>query len=90
VSAYIEAGMGFTEAVNKVVHEKLPAGTGGVVAVSPLGEVATPFNASMMNRGWIDDTMVPHTAAGEDDLGSAVLARDPLGLEGTGGPPSKL
>ena len=32
---YIEAGMGFTEAVNKVVHEKLPEGTGGVVAVSP-------------------------------------------------------
>jgi hypothetical protein len=25
--------MGFTEAVNKVVHEKLPEGTGGVVAV---------------------------------------------------------
>jgi len=37
-SAYIEAGMGFTEAVNRVVHEKLPEGSGGVVAVSPSGE----------------------------------------------------
>ena len=36
-----------------------------------------------MNRGWIDQAMVPHTAQGEDDLGSAVLARDPLGLEGS-------
>ena len=34
ISAYIDAGMDFTEAVNKVVHEKLPEGTGGVVAVS--------------------------------------------------------
>jgi hypothetical protein len=58
--------------------------------VSPSGEIATPFNASMMNRGWIDDSMVPHTAQGEDDLGSAVLARDPLGLEGTGGLPARL
>ena len=38
VSAYIESGMGFTEAVNRVVHEKLPEGSGGVVAVSPSGE----------------------------------------------------
>lgn len=87
---YIEAGMGFAAAVNRVVHEKLPAGSGGVVAVSPSGEIATPFNSSIMNRGWIDDRMVPHTAQGEDDLGSAVLARDPLGLAGTGGPPAKL
>lgn len=82
--------MSFNEAVNKVVHEKLPAGTGGVVAVSPTGEIATPFNSGMMNRGWIDENMVPHTAQGEDDLGSAVLARDPFGLEGIGGPPAKL
>ena len=34
ISAYIDAGMDFAEAVNKVVHEKLPEGTGGVVAVS--------------------------------------------------------
>ena len=90
ISAYIEAGMEFQEAVNKVVHEKLPAGTGGVVAVSPTGEIATPFNSGMMNRGWIDDKMVAHTAQGEDDNGSAVLARDPLGMEGCGGPPAKL
>ena len=38
ISAYIESGMGFTEAVNRVVHEKLPEGSGGVVAVSPSGE----------------------------------------------------
>ena len=51
--------------------------------------IATPFNSGSMNRGWIDQEMVPHTAQGEDDLGSAVLARDPLGLEGSV-PPAKL
>ena len=90
ISAYITAGMEFKEAVNKVVHEELPAGTGGVVAVSPTGEIATPFNSGMMNRGWIDDKMVAHTAQGEDDLGSAVLARDPLGMGGNDGASAKL
>ena len=42
-----------------------------------------------MNRGWIDQEMVAHTAQGEDDLGSAVLVRDPLGLEGSV-PPARL
>ena len=58
--------------------------------VSPTGDIATPFNSGSMNRGWIDQSMVPHTAQGEDDLGSAVLSRDPLGLEGSRVPPAKL
>ena len=33
-----------------------------MVAVSPSGEIATPFNSGLMNRGWIDQNMVPHTA----------------------------
>ena len=58
--------------------------------MSPTGDIATPFNSGSMNRGWIDQSMVPHTAQGEDDLGSAVLSRDPLGLEGSRVPPAKL
>eukprot|EP01052_Picozoa_sp_SAG31_P007589 SAG31_NODE_363_length_16899_cov_9.812976_8_plen_334_part_00 len=63
-SAYIDCGIPFAQALEKVVHENLPDGAGGVVAVGPSGEVATPFNSKMMNRGWIDENLVPHTAQG--------------------------
>ena len=62
VSAYIEAGMSFADAVERVVHSNLPPGAGGFVAVGPNGEVATPFNSNMMNRGWTDQRGVMYTA----------------------------
>lgn len=38
------------QAVNKVVHGKLPKNTGGLVAVSASGEVAMVFNTWSMFR----------------------------------------
>ena len=43
-SAYMECGVSFAEALERVVHERLPDGTGGLVAVGPNGEQATPTN----------------------------------------------
>lgn len=38
------------KAVHKVVHERLPKGMGGVIAVSATGEVAMAFNTPGMFR----------------------------------------
>ena len=63
-SAFMECGVPFAEALERIVHEKLPEGAGGLVAVGPNGEIATPFNSAMMNRGWITEDMIAHTAQG--------------------------
>ena len=38
------------KAVHKVIHERLPEGMGGLVAVSASGEVAMAFNTPSMFR----------------------------------------
>ncbi|XP_071702927.1 isoaspartyl peptidase/L-asparaginase 1 [Rutidosis leptorrhynchoides] len=51
VAAVMEyKGLSLKEAAAYIVHEVAPKGTTGLVAVSPTGEVAMPFNATGMFR----------------------------------------
>jgi L-asparaginase / beta-aspartyl-peptidase len=57
VSAVMEyTGSTLKEAVDRVIIEKLQAGTGGAIAVSHSGEVAMSFNTNGMFRGAVDST----------------------------------
>ncbi len=65
ISALMEyKGLTLEEASHKVIHEKLPetGGTGGVVAVDRLGNVAMPFNTTGMYRGYVKSTGERYTA----------------------------
>ncbi|HUH12342.1 MAG TPA: isoaspartyl peptidase/L-asparaginase [Longimicrobiales bacterium] len=48
-------GESVEEAARVVVMEKLPAigATGGIIAMDPRGNIATPFNTEGMYRGWV-------------------------------------
>lgn len=51
VAAVMEyKGLGLNEAADYIVHQVSPKGTTGLVAVSPKGEVAMPFNTTGMFR----------------------------------------
>lgn len=57
ISALMEyAGLTVTKAAEKVIHEKLKPGDGGVIAVSRTGEIALVFNSEGMYRGLADST----------------------------------
>ena len=50
----VYAGLSLQEAADSVIHGKLKpiGGTGGIIAVDYLGNVAMPFNTSSMIRGY--------------------------------------
>ncbi len=45
-------GMSLQAACSYLVHQKLPQGTGGLIAVNAQGEIALPFNSKGMYRAW--------------------------------------
>jgi len=47
------AGMSLEEACDRVVMQKLPADTGGLIAVAANGDVCLPFNSEGMYRGYV-------------------------------------
>lgn len=47
------AGLSLAAACEQVLMRKLPADSGGMIAVSAQGEVCLPFNSEGMYRGWV-------------------------------------
>lgn len=48
-------GLSLSEAAKLLVHEKLPKGSGGLIAISRTGEVVLPFNTQGMLRGYANN-----------------------------------
>ena len=50
-------------ATYNVIFEQINAlgGKGGLIALSPQGEIAMPYNSFGMFRGWVDDSLTLHT-----------------------------
>lgn len=65
VAAQMEyGGKSLADAADQVVHKKLPTveGSGGMIAVDALGNVAMPFNTEGMYRGYVRPGQAPFVA----------------------------
>ena len=66
ISAFVEAGLPLAQAAKKVI-DKLPVGSGGVIAVDREGNWAAPFNSDVLFRGWTDERGGVRLAVGPGD-----------------------
>jgi beta-aspartyl-peptidase (threonine type) len=61
-------GMPLPEAARAVLDRRVRplGGHGGLIAMSPAGEVAMPFTTGIMYRGWLTGIGPPMTRVGRD------------------------
>jgi isoaspartyl peptidase/L-asparaginase-like protein (Ntn-hydrolase superfamily) len=60
--------MALAEAAGTVLDERVRrlGGHAGLIAMSPSGELATPFTTGLMYRGWLSGSGPAHTGVGRE------------------------
>jgi beta-aspartyl-peptidase (threonine type) len=71
VAALVEAGVPLVEACERVVHERAAAigGDAGLIAVDAAGNIAMPFNTTVMHRAWRSNEDRITTRVWADEVG---------------------
>eukprot|EP01051_Picozoa_sp_SAG22_P019374 SAG22_NODE_3557_length_1643_cov_1.872409_1_plen_425_part_00 len=86
IAAFVEMGLSVTEAAARVIA-KLPAGSGGVIAVDKHGEWAAPFNSDVLFRGYASSASC---AADEEGDGITLAVQQHLPGPGVASAAAKL